>query len=90
MSLVRSSATRRDSAMARFKAVISWPTPTTPMMEPLPSWRDVAFRSTVYRSPNLESSGNSKFAVSLPRSASPSTADTEDRRASQRTCGSTP
>ena len=47
-SLVKSSATRRDSAMALLKNVISWPTPTTPTTEPLASFRDVALSSTVY------------------------------------------
>mmetsp|Transcript_44399 Transcript_44399/g.127117 ORF Transcript_44399/g.127117 Transcript_44399/m.127117 type:complete len:341 (-) Transcript_44399:267-1289(-) len=75
----RSSATILLSVKAFLIAVISWPTPTTPVTFPLVSRRVVAFNrmSTVW--PSLVNKGNSKFAVSDPPIAAVRTACTRSR-----------
>mmetsp|Transcript_20629 Transcript_20629/g.51609 ORF Transcript_20629/g.51609 Transcript_20629/m.51609 type:complete len:201 (-) Transcript_20629:1282-1884(-) len=47
INLIKSSATRLDSAITWFNSVMSCPTPTTPVILPLASRRVVALRRTV-------------------------------------------
>ena len=65
------------STRTLLSSVISWPTPTTPVIFPEASRRVVEFNKTSTRSPNLVNNGNSKFAVSLPLSAFARTSFTE-------------
>mmetsp|Transcript_27410 Transcript_27410/g.72807 ORF Transcript_27410/g.72807 Transcript_27410/m.72807 type:complete len:224 (+) Transcript_27410:134-805(+) len=69
ISLPKSSATCLDLATASFNSLMSCPTPTTPVTLPALFRRVVALSNTVYRFPLFDSKGNSKLAVSIPRSA---------------------
>mmetsp|Transcript_25068 Transcript_25068/g.72287 ORF Transcript_25068/g.72287 Transcript_25068/m.72287 type:complete len:241 (+) Transcript_25068:411-1133(+) len=75
----KSSAMRSASVFCCFNSVMSWPTPSTPMMEPSSPRLGVAFRRTSRRLPALVNNGSSKFATSIPWSAFCSTSDTEER-----------
>mmetsp|Transcript_64174 Transcript_64174/g.196295 ORF Transcript_64174/g.196295 Transcript_64174/m.196295 type:complete len:425 (+) Transcript_64174:394-1668(+) len=73
-----SSAVRSAVSLATLKSVMSCPTPMTPMSWPSGPLRGVALiKIWTFRSNSLVNSGNSKFAVSLPLSASLMTLLTE-------------
>mmetsp|Transcript_42787 Transcript_42787/g.76855 ORF Transcript_42787/g.76855 Transcript_42787/m.76855 type:complete len:246 (-) Transcript_42787:1337-2074(-) len=70
ISLRRSAATVCSRSSVCFRAEMSWPTPTTPIIVPLASLLVAAFSNTSTRSPSFVYSGNSKLAVSCPFKAS--------------------
>ena len=76
MSLVKSSATRLDSASTWLSSVMSWTTTTTSVTLPLLSRRVVAFSNTVNVLPDFDLRTNSKLAVPFPASASCKTSST--------------